>query len=125
MRRRAETAAMLGYFGVTPAQSALSGLPVYDIGAGFKRVDATASVTYALTEHGLVRGQGGLGYLVGDAADSPIVQDKVQPSGILAVGCRFQHQARGGRPPALTRARRGSARFRPVPCSCASRGRVR
>lgn len=80
---------MESYFGVTPAQSARSGLAVYDAGAGFKRVDLTAAVTYNVTENWLVRGQLGTGYLLGDAADSPIVQDKLQPFGTLAVGYKF------------------------------------
>lgn len=80
---------MEAYFGVTPMQSLLSGLPVYDAGAGLKRVEATAAVTYMLTDHWLIRGQIGLGYLMGDAADSPIVQSKTQPSGMLAVGYKF------------------------------------
>lgn len=84
-----DDAYMQAYFGVTPTQSALSGLPVYDIGAGLKRVDFSVSATYMLTDHWLIRGQAGLGYLIGDAADSPIVQSKTQPSGILAIGYRF------------------------------------
>ncbi|GGF65092.1 MltA-interacting MipA family protein [Azorhizobium oxalatiphilum] len=80
---------MQAYFGVTPTQSALSGLPVYTIGAGLKRVDFNVSATYMLTDHWLIRGQAGLGYLIGDAADSPIVESKTQPSGILAIGYKF------------------------------------
>jgi outer membrane scaffolding protein for murein synthesis (MipA/OmpV family) len=80
---------MEAYFGVTPKQSANSGLPVYDIGAGIKRVDVEASVTYMASENWLIRGQAGLGYLVGDVADSPIVQREVQPYGMLMVGYKF------------------------------------
>jgi len=77
------------YFGVTAAQSAASGLAQYDIGAGFKRVDLDLAITYMATEHWLVRGQVGIGYLLGDAADSPIVQEAFQPSVLLAIGYRF------------------------------------
>ncbi len=80
---------MKAYFGVTPSQSLLSGLPTYNIGAGLKRVDATAAVTYMLTDKWLVRGQAGFGYLVGDVGDSPIVQSKTQPSGMLSIGYKF------------------------------------
>ncbi|TCK28710.1 outer membrane scaffolding protein for murein synthesis (MipA/OmpV family) [Ancylobacter aquaticus] len=80
---------MQAYFGVTAAQSALSGLSRYDIGAGFKRVDIELVATYAVTEHWLVRGEVGLGYLLGDAADSPVVQEAFQPSVMLLVGYRF------------------------------------
>lgn len=80
---------MESYFGVTQAQSARSGLAVYQAGAGFKRVDLTAAVTYNVTDNWLVRGEAGVGYLLGDAADSPITQDKLQPFGTLAVGYKF------------------------------------
>lgn len=80
---------MESYFSVTRRQSERSGLSRYRAEAGIKRVDLEASVTYLATEHWLVRGQAGVGYLVGDAADSPIVQEKFQPSGLLAVGYRF------------------------------------
>lgn len=80
---------MATYFGVTAAQSAASGLPQYDIGAGFKRVDLDLAVTYMATDHWLVRGQVGIGYLLGDAADSPIVQEAFQPSGMVTLGYRF------------------------------------
>lgn len=80
---------MEAYFGVTAAQSAASGLAQYDIGAGFKRVDLDLAVTYMASEHWLVRGQVGVGYLLGDAADSPIVQEAFQPSAMLAIGYRF------------------------------------
>lgn len=80
---------MEAYFGVTPMQAALSGLPQYDIGAGFKRVDLQMDVTYLASEHWLVRGEVGLGYLLGDAADSPIVQEAFQPSVMLLIGYRF------------------------------------
>jgi outer membrane scaffolding protein for murein synthesis (MipA/OmpV family) len=80
---------MQAYFGVTPEQAARSGLARYDAGAGLKRADFSVSATYMLNENWMVRGQAGVGILVGDAADSPIVVDKIQPSGMLLVGYRF------------------------------------
>ncbi|MGO4135872.1 MipA/OmpV family protein [Rhizobium brockwellii] len=80
---------MESYFGVTSEQSARSGLRQYDAGAGLKRFDVEASVTYMATENWLIRGQAGVGFLTGDAADSPIVQDDVQPSAMLMVGYKF------------------------------------
>lgn len=80
---------MQAYFGVTPEQSARSGLARYDAGAGLKRTDFSISATYMLNQNWMVRGQAGVGILVGDAADSPVVGDKVQPSGMLLVGYRF------------------------------------
>lgn len=80
---------MESYFGVQSAQSARSGLREYDASAGLKRVDIEASVTYMATENWLIRGQAGVGFLTGDAQDSPIVQDDVQPSALLSVGYKF------------------------------------
>lgn len=80
---------MEAYFGVTPAQSAASGLARYDADAGFKRIDLEASVTYRAWDHWLVRGQVGVGFLVGDAADSPVVQRGFQPSAMLLIGYSF------------------------------------
>ncbi|QPC92402.1 MipA/OmpV family protein [Mesorhizobium sp. INR15] len=80
---------MQAYFGVSSEQSARSGLARYDAGAGFKRADFSISATYMLNGNWMVRGQAGVGVLTGDAADSPIVVDKIQPSGMLLVGYRF------------------------------------
>ncbi|EJN04969.1 MipA/OmpV family protein [Phyllobacterium sp. YR531] len=80
---------MDAYFGVTKAQSVRSGLASYDAGAGFKRVDFEASVMYVTEKSWLIQGQVGIGYLVGDAADSPIVQDAFQPSAMLMIGYKF------------------------------------
>ncbi|AEH88226.1 MULTISPECIES: MipA/OmpV family protein [Mesorhizobium] len=80
---------MQAYFGVTPEQSARSGLARYDAGAGLKRADFSISATYMLNQNWMVRGQAGVGILLGDAADSPVVVEKVQPSGMLLVGYRF------------------------------------
>ena len=37
----------------------------------------------------LLRGAAGVGVLTGDAADSPVVEEKVQPKLSLALGYRF------------------------------------
>ncbi|CDZ56984.1 MipA/OmpV family protein [Neorhizobium galegae] len=80
---------MESYFGVTSEQSARSGLSEYEAGAGLKRFDIEASVTYMATENWLIRGQAEVGFLTGDAADSPIVEDDVQPSAMLMIGYKF------------------------------------
>ncbi|SFB32696.1 Outer membrane scaffolding protein for murein synthesis, MipA/OmpV family [Rhizobium sp. NFR07] len=80
---------MEAYFGVNAAQAARSGLPEYKAEAGFKRVNISASATYMLSENWLVRGEASLGILTGDAADSPIVEEKLQPSTSLFVGYKF------------------------------------
>lgn len=80
---------MDSYFGVTSRQSARSGYARYDADAGFKRFDLEGSVTYLAGDSWLLRGQVGVGFLTGDAADSPIVKDEVQPSFMLSVGYKF------------------------------------
>lgn len=80
---------MDAFFGVTPAQSARSGLSAYDPEAGLKRVDAEAFVTYLPSDHWIARAKVGVGYLLGDAADSPVVREEFQPSMLLMLGYRF------------------------------------
>lgn len=80
---------MEAYFGVNSTQSLASGLSEYKAEAGLKRVDLSASATYMLTKNWLVRGEAGVGFLTGDAANSPIVEKKVQPSASLFVGYKF------------------------------------
>lgn len=80
---------MEAYFGVTPAQSARSGLAEHEAKAGIKRIDLKGSVTYMLTENWLITSAAGAGFLVGDAKDSPVVKDDVQPFAMVGVGYRF------------------------------------
>ncbi|XUY25623.1 MipA/OmpV family protein [Agrobacterium sp. rho-8.1] len=80
---------MQSYFGVTAAQSAASGLDRYEAKAGVKRVDVKASVTYMMTQNWMVTGAAGAGVLMGDAKESPIVKDEVQPFAMLGVAYRF------------------------------------
>ncbi|MFG1302288.1 MipA/OmpV family protein [Xanthobacter sp. V3C-3] len=71
------------YFGVTPVQSALgivqgNLLPVYNAGAGFDLVGATAQLTYNF-RNGFEAGvYGTYGRLLGDAASSPLTSDANQ-----------------------------------------------
>ncbi len=80
---------MKSYFGVTSAQSARSGLAEYEVGSGIKRVDLEASVTYFATENWFIRGEAEVGFLLGDAKKSPIVEKDVQPSLMMVVGYKF------------------------------------
>jgi MipA family protein len=80
---------MDAFFGVNAAQSARSDLDEFDAEAGFKRVDIEASVGYLLTENWTIHGQVGVGLLVGDTVDSPIVKEEIQPSVLLGVGYKF------------------------------------
>ena len=64
------------YFGVSAADAARSGLDTFDADAGFKDVGLTASVNYRFAEKWSVSLLGGYARLLGDASDSPVVDDR-------------------------------------------------
>lgn len=66
------------WFGITPAQSAASGLPVYTPQAGVNRIGLHAALTYRATAHLLWRAFARVSDLTGDAAQSPIVERRTQ-----------------------------------------------
>jgi outer membrane protein len=66
---------MDAYFGVNQADSTRSGLHTYSADAGFKDVGFVVPVTYSPWEHWSFMGAVGYKRLVGDAEDSPVVDD--------------------------------------------------
>ena len=80
---------MAAYFGVTGPQARRSGYARYQAEAGFKRVDATLALNWRFTESWSARAFVGVGQLMGDAADSPITKDEVQPSAGLFLAYTF------------------------------------
>jgi MipA family protein len=75
------------YFGVTGAQSASSGLPVYTPHGGLRDYGFTLGLTYHWSEHVLMRSFAALRELTGDAGNSPIVQSKTQ--GLVGAGIAY------------------------------------
>lgn len=75
------------YFGVTPAQSTASGLRSYAPRGGITSVGFTASTTMPLGEHWSLNGAIGIHRLVGDAANSPVVERRNQP--FASVGASY------------------------------------
>jgi outer membrane protein len=75
------------WFGVSPGQSAQSGLPVFSPGGGVKDAGLHAILTYYYTQHVLLRGFAGVKELTGDIAGSPIVQSKTQ--GLVGLGAAY------------------------------------
>lgn len=67
------------YFGISSAQAAASGHPEYNPDGGFTSAAARIEARYALTDSTAILGEIQYGRLIGDAADSPVVQDKDQP----------------------------------------------
>lgn len=65
---------MRSYFGVTPAQAARSGLPVFSAGKGIKDAGANIGLHYRLTDHWTIAATGGYTRLLNDAKDAPLVE---------------------------------------------------
>jgi outer membrane protein len=80
------------YFGVTPAVSLATGLPVYRPKSGVHGLAVASGITYALTDRWGMFGYARYERLVGDAAKSPIVRQfgsRDQLSGGLGLSYTF------------------------------------
>lgn len=79
------------YFGIEPDDAAVSGLSAYHPKAGIKDVGVGVSAGYWFTSRFGVIGRVGANYMVGDFADSPIVDEgsKWQPTAGLTLAYRF------------------------------------
>jgi outer membrane protein len=75
------------YFGIDPDNARRSGLRRHDAEGGIKDVGLSVTATYLFTERWAVTGLVGVTQLVGDAADSPIVEDEGSATqGLFAPG---------------------------------------
>jgi outer membrane protein len=72
----ADESYMETFFGVTAAQSARSGMRAYQPGSGIKDVGVSFDLDYSLTDHWVLTGRLGYKRMLGDAADSPLVEDR-------------------------------------------------
>lgn len=82
------------YFGISPAASARTGIPVYRPHGGLYEVGAVASIVHQLSPAWGVNAYAGYGRLVRDAADSPIVQrfgSRDQLSGGIGITYTFSY----------------------------------
>ncbi|MFB9225228.1 MipA/OmpV family protein [Paracoccus cavernae] len=77
------------YFGVTDAEAATSRYAAYRPDGGFHSVAVSLEARYAMTDTLAVLGEIEYERLIGDAADSPLVEDKGQPSIKLGIVRRF------------------------------------
>jgi outer membrane protein len=66
---------MSSYFGIDASDAARSGLDQFNADDGFKDVGFGASLTYRFLERWSATGTGTYTRLIGDAADSPVVDD--------------------------------------------------
>ena len=67
---------MQSYFGITPSQSAVTGLPEYSAGSGPRYVQFGVLGSVNLSEHWLLPWGASMRWLQGDAGNSPITQDR-------------------------------------------------
>lgn len=80
---------MRAFFSVTPDQSARSGLATYDASAGIKDVFLGLGADFELDQRWTLKLMGRYTHLVGDAADSPIVEREGQWFGGAGLTYRF------------------------------------
>ncbi|MBV6631966.1 MAG: MipA/OmpV family protein [Alphaproteobacteria bacterium] len=79
------------YFTVDTGNSALSGLPVFEADSGFKDIGIGTTLTYDFNDSWGALARIGYTELLGDAADSPIVDDEGSSSQFLAaVGITYR-----------------------------------
>ncbi len=85
---------MRSYFGISGVQAlnSVAGLSAYDAEAGIKDVHVELGAKYELTERITLKATGQYARLVGDAADSPIVESEDQFIGVLGATYRFDFQ---------------------------------
>ena len=67
---------MSSYFGIGAGDAARSGLDEFDADEGFKNVTFGASLTYRFLDRWSATGLGTFSRLLGDAEDSPLVEDR-------------------------------------------------
>ncbi len=77
---------MRKYFGVSPADSAASGLPVYTPGDGFNRLGVALSVDQFLSRHFSIGVRGYYARMMGAAGDSPVTASSDQYFAGLVAG---------------------------------------
>ncbi|HYF58112.1 MAG TPA: MipA/OmpV family protein [Burkholderiaceae bacterium] len=77
------------WYGIDANQAALSGYAPYEASSGLRGVSATASINHFFGGRWLAVGGIGVGRLLGDAADSPLVRDRTSVGGFAAIGYRF------------------------------------
>lgn len=81
--------AMQRRFGVSAAQAARSGLPVYSPGAGLRNAAVGFSATWFIDERWFANATGSVQKLLGPAADSPLIERETQTALLLVGGYRW------------------------------------
>lgn len=76
------------YYGV-PAARATATRPAYSPSAGISHLDLNLNVRHSFTQNWSLMGGVGADYLMGDAADSPLVKEELQPKIMLGIAYSF------------------------------------
>jgi outer membrane scaffolding protein for murein synthesis (MipA/OmpV family) len=76
-------------YGIGPQQSAASGLPVYSPSAGLREFAVSATLVHEPDNHWVWMTRFSLVRLVGEAAASPLVKQKLQPNLMFGLAYRF------------------------------------
>jgi outer membrane protein len=76
-------------FGISATQSAASGLPAFNVGCGVNMAQLSAMMHYQFNQNWGLGGRISIGRLQGDAADSPITEQRSQSSAALFATYRF------------------------------------
>ena len=85
----AESTYMELFFGVTAAQSAASGLPVFNAGAGIKDLYLDLTADYQIDDHWSLKLGGRYARLLSDAANSPVIETRDQFQAMIGVSYKF------------------------------------
>jgi outer membrane scaffolding protein for murein synthesis (MipA/OmpV family) len=80
---------MRSYFGVSARQAAATAFPQFSAHGGFKSTGWGATAVYRIDDHWLLESDIAYERLIGDAADSPIVELRSQVAVGLNLGYRF------------------------------------
>jgi outer membrane protein len=80
---------MRTWFGITPARARAAGTEEYQVEPGLAAVGGFAAVSHELSPDWVLTAYAGCDVLVGDAADSPVVERKTMPMFALSVMRRF------------------------------------
>ncbi len=81
---------MQAYFGVTAEQAAASGRPAFHAGSGLKSAQLSLTLDMALSRHWHLNAEWQGRRLLGDAADSPVAEKRVQTGVMLGLLRTFQ-----------------------------------
>jgi MipA family protein len=85
----ANSSYMQSYFGVTPAQSAASGLKIYQPSDGFSTAQVGVTAGFPISRQIYIFSSASVQRLLGDAANSPLVKKQNQPSGFIGAVYSF------------------------------------